>query len=189
VLSVNPYGHARIGSIGIPVADTQIKIVDKDNVAQPVGEAGELCAKGPQVMRGYWQRDDETQKVMIDGWLHTGDIAVVDADGFIRIVDRKKDMIIVSGFNVYPNEIENVISSHPDIIECAVVGIPDASSGEAVKAFVVSRNKQLTVDDVRSFAREHLTGYKVPHYVEFRDSLPKSNVGKILRRELRDGKA
>jgi long-chain acyl-CoA synthetase len=189
VLTINPSGHARLGTIGIPVADTKIKIVDDSDVLQPIGSAGELCAQGPQVMKGYWQRDDETQKTIINGWLHTGDIAIVDADGYIRIVDRKKDMIIVSGFNVYPNEIENVMSAHPDVVECAVVGVPSEKTGEAVKLFVVSRNPALTKENLQAFAREHLTGYKTPDIVEFRSSLPKSNVGKILRRELRDGKA
>lgn len=189
VLTINPSGHARLGTIGIPVADTKIKVVDDSDVLQPVGSAGELCAQGPQVMKGYWQRDDETQKTIINGWLHTGDIAIVDPDGYIRIVDRKKDMIIVSGFNVYPNEIENVMSAHPDVVECAVVGVPSEKTGEAVKLFVVSRNPALTAQDLKNFAREHLTGYKTPDIVEFRSSLPKSNVGKILRRELRDGKA
>jgi long-chain acyl-CoA synthetase len=185
VLTINPYGHARLGTIGIPVANTDIRIVDDNGMAQSPGSAGELCAKGPQVMRGYWQRDLATHETIIDGWLHTGDVAIVDEDGFIRIVDRKKDMIIVSGFNVYPNEIENVMSAHPDIIECAAVGVPDADSGEAVKLFVVARSITLDSEQLRAFAREELTGYKVPRFIEFRDSLPKSNVGKILRRELR----
>ncbi len=189
VLTINPYGAEKLGTIGIPVADVQIKIVDNDDVAQAVGEAGELCVQGPQVMSGYWQRDDETQKTIVKGWLHTGDVAVVDPDGYIRIVDRKKDMIIVSGFNVYPNEVENVMSAHPDVVECAVVGVPSEKTGEAVKLFVVSRNSALTQEDLKAYAHEHLTGYKAPDVIEFRDSLPKSNVGKILRRELRDGKA
>ncbi len=185
VLTLNPPGHARLGSIGIPLANTEIRIVDDFGQSLGVGEAGELCARGPQVMKGYWQREQATQETIIDGWLHTGDIAVVDEDGFIRIVDRKKDMIIVSGFNVYPNEIENVMSGHPDIIECAAVGVPDADSGEAVKLFVVARSITLDADQLRSWAREQLTGYKVPRHIEFREALPKSNVGKILRRELR----
>ncbi|MEZ5540038.1 MAG: AMP-binding protein [Pseudomonadales bacterium] len=189
VVTINPYGAAKLGTIGIPVADVTVKVVDNDDVVQPVGEAGELCVQGPQVMQGYWQRDDETQKTIINGWLHTGDIAVVDPDGYIRIVDRKKDMIIVSGFNVYPNEVENVMSAHPDVVECAVVGVPSEKTGEAVKLFVVSRNPALTKEDLKAYAREHLTGYKAPDAIEFRDSLPKSNVGKNLRRELRDGKA
>ncbi|MCC7516017.1 MAG: AMP-binding protein, partial [Pseudomonadales bacterium] len=185
VLTINPPGHARVGTIGIAVPSTAIKIVDGNRTSLPPGEAGELCAQGPQVMKGYWQRPEATQETVVDGWLYTGDIAVVDPDGYIRIVDRKKDMIIVSGFNVYPNEIENVMSKHPDVVECAAVGVPDAVSGEAVKLFVVSRNPALSEDELRSFARQELTAYKVPRHVEFRDSLPKSNVGKVLRRELR----
>lgn len=185
VLTINPPGNARLGTIGIPVASTAIKIVDDNGFALACGEPGELCAKGPQVMKGYWQREDATRETIVDGWLHTGDIAVVDDDGYIRIVDRKKDMIIVSGFNVYPNEIENVMSAHPDIVECAAVGIEDALSGEAVKLFVVPRSLTLDADQVKAFAREQLTAYKIPRQIEFRDSLPKSNVGKILRRELR----
>lgn len=185
VLTINPPGHARLGTIGIPVANTEIKIVDDNGVEQVLGVAGELCVQGPQVMKGYWQREEATRETIVDGWLHTGDIAVVDGDGFIRIVDRKKDMIIVSGFNVYPNEIENVMSAHPDIIECAAIGVPDANSGEAVKLFVVRRNAVLDIEQVKAYAREQMTAYKVPRYVEFRDELPKSNVGKILRRELR----
>lgn len=185
VLTVNPPGHARIGSIGIPLANTDIRIVDDNGVVQPIGVAGELCARGPQVMKGYWQREQATADTIVNGWLHTGDIAIVDPDGFVRIVDRKKDMIIVSGFNVYPNEIENVMSAHPDIFECAAIGVPDELTGEAVKLFVVSRNPELDVEQVRAFARKELTAYKVPKQVEFRETLPKSNVGKILRRELR----
>lgn len=186
VLTINPPGHARLGTIGIPVANTSIKIIAADGAVLPCGEAGELCAQGPQVMKGYWQRMDATSETIVDGWLHTGDMAVVDADGYLRIVDRKKDMIIVSGFNVYPNEIENVMSMHPDIIECAAIGVPDVLSGEAVKLFVVTRNLALDTDQVRAYAREQLTAYKVPRYVEFRTELPKSNVGKILRRDLRE---
>jgi long-chain acyl-CoA synthetase len=186
VLTVNPAGHARIGSIGMPLSNTDICIKDDNGITQAVGVAGELCARGPQIMKGYWQREQATAETIIDGWLHTGDIAVIDPDGFVRIVDRKKDMIIVSGFNVYPNDIESVMSSHPDVIECAAIGVPDALSGEAVKLFVVSRNAALDAEQVRAFARKELTAYKVPRYVEFRDTLPKSNVGKILRRELRE---
>ena len=185
VLTINPPGHARLGTIGIPVANTAIKIIDDNGLSLACGEPGELCAKGPQVMKGYWQRENATRETIVDGWLHTGDIAVVDDDGYIRIVDRKKDMIIVSGFNVYPNEIENVMSAHPDIVECAAVGVEDALSGEAVKLFVVPRTLTLDSDQVKAFAREQLTAYKIPRHVEFRESLPKSNVGKILRRELR----
>lgn len=186
VLTINPPGHVRLGTIGIPLTDTAIRIIDESGAELSPGEAGELCAYGPQIMKGYWQREEATRDTVVDGWLHTGDIAVVDDDGYIRIVDRKKDMIIVSGFNVFPNEIENVMSGHPDIVECAAVGVPDADSGEAVKLYVVSRSIMLDSEQVRAYAREQLTGYKVPRYVEFRDELPKSNVGKILRRELRD---
>ncbi|HSC75343.1 MAG TPA: AMP-binding protein [Pseudomonadales bacterium] len=185
VLTINPPGHIKLGTIGIPVTSTAICIMDDNGIEKAVGEAGELCAQGPQVMKGYWQREDATRDTIVNDWLHTGDIAVVDADGYIRIVDRKKDMIIVSGFNVYPNEIENVMSTHPDIIECAAVGVPDVESGEAVKLFIVSRSAMLDTEQVKAYAREQLTGYKVPRYIEFRDELPKSNVGKILRRELR----
>ena len=186
VLTINPSERIQLGTIGIPVANTAIRIVDENNIEQPTGIAGELCAQGPQVMKGYWQREEATRETIVDGWLRTGDIAVVDEDGFIRIVDRKKDMIIVSGFNVYPNEIENVMSAHPDIVECAAIGVPDVERGEAVKLFVVSRSITLDIEQVTVYAREQLTGYKVPRHIEFRDELPKSNVGKILRRELRD---
>ena len=168
---------------------TDISIRDDDGKEVPLGEAGEICAKGPQVMAGYWNRPDETAKVMTaDGYFRTGDIGVMDADGYIKIVDRKKDMILVSGFNVYPNEIEEVIASHPGVLECAVIGVPDDKSGEAVKLFVVKKDPTLTAEDVIEFCREQLTGYKVPKQIEFRTDLPKTNVGKILRRELRDEK-
>ena len=153
----------------------------------PLGQPGEICIRGPQVMAGYWNRPDETAKVMDkDGWFATGDIGVMDERGFVRIVDRKKDMILVSGFNVYPNEIEAVVVMHPGVLECAAVGVPDAKSGEAVKLFVVKKDEALTAEDVLKHCREHLTGYKCPRDVEFRKELPKTNVGKILRRELRD---
>ncbi len=153
----------------------------------PLGQPGEICISGPQVMAGYWQRPDETAKVMTtDGCFMTGDIGVMDERGFVRIVDRKKDMILVSGFNVYPNEIEGVVAMHPGVLECAAVGVPDTKSGEAVKLFVVKKDQALTADEVIKHCREHLTGYKCPRDVEFRAELPKSNVGKILRRELRD---
>jgi long-chain acyl-CoA synthetase len=153
----------------------------------PFGEAGELCVRGPQVMKGYWQRPDATAEVIDnEGWFKTGDIAIIQADGFIKIVDRKKDMINVSGFKVFPNEVEDALSGHPDIVEVAVVGVPDSQGSEIVKAFIVTANESLTVEQVRTFAKETLTAYKVPHLIEFRKELPKSNVGKILRRELRD---
>jgi long-chain acyl-CoA synthetase len=152
-----------------------------------LGQPGELMARGPQVMKEYWNRPDETRSVMRSGWFATGDIAVMDSDGYFKIVDRKKDMILVSGFNVYPNEVEDVLAAHPDVLEVAVVGMPDSASGESVKAFVVSRRPELVAEELKSFARERLTPYKVPKSFEFRDSLPKSNVGKILRKELRQG--
>ncbi len=185
VVSINPAGHARIGTIGLAVPSTEIKIISDDGESLPVGEIGELCVRGPQVTQGYWQNAEATSKTIIDGWLYTGDIAQVEADGFMRIVDRKKDMIIVSGFNVYPNEIENVVAMHPDVMECAAIGVPDSGSGETVKLFVVARNASLTAEALRAFAKENLTAYKVPRQIEFRNELPKSNVGKVLRRELR----
>jgi len=187
VVSVNPATANRIGTIGCPVPSTEIRLLDNEGNEVAVGEAGELCVRGPQVMMGYWQRDDETAKVMTeDGFFMTGDIAIVTDEGYLKIVDRKKDMIVVSGFNVYPNEIEDVVVSHPDVIECAAVGVPDARTGEAVKVFVVSSNPALSEADLQAWCRETLTGYKVPKQFVFRDDLPKSNVGKILRRELRD---
>ncbi|WGD53439.1 long-chain fatty acid--CoA ligase [Bradyrhizobium sp. CB1650] len=177
------------GSIGIPVPSTWISIRDDDGNEVPLGQPGEICAKGPQVMAGYWNRPDETAKVMTaDGYFRTGDIGVMDERGYTKIVDRKKDMILVSGFNVYPNEIEEVIASHPGVLECAVIGIPDSKSGEAVKAFVVKKDPNLTAEDVIKYCQEQLTGYKVPKHIEFRTDLPKTNVGKILRRQLRDEK-
>jgi long-chain acyl-CoA synthetase len=177
------------GSIGIPVPSTFISIRDDDGNEVPLGEAGEICAKGPQVMAGYWNRPDETARVMTaDGYFRTGDIGVMGPDGYIKIVDRKKDMILVSGFNVYPNEIEEVIAGHPGVLECAVIGVPDEKSGEAVKAFVVKKDPNLTAADIVRFCHEQLTNYKVPRHIEFRTELPKTNVGKILRRQLRDEK-
>jgi long-chain acyl-CoA synthetase len=177
------------GSIGIPVPSTYISIRDDDGNELSFGEAGEICAKGPQVMAGYWNRPDETAKVMTaDGYFRTGDIGVMAPDGYIKIVDRKKDMILVSGFNVYPNEIEEVIAGYPGVLECAVIGVADEKSGEAVKAFVVKKDPNLTAEDVTKFCHEQLTNYKVPKHIEFRTELPKTNVGKILRRQLRDEK-
>lgn len=177
------------GTIGIPVPSTWISIRDDDGNEVPLGQPGEICAKGPQVMSGYWNRPEETAKVMTaDGYFRTGDIGVMDERGYTKIVDRKKDMILVSGFNVYPNEIEEVIASHPGVLECAVIGVPDSGSGEAVKAFVVKKDPNLVAEDVIKFCREQLTGYKVPKQIEFRTDLPKTNVGKILRRQLRDEK-
>ena len=177
------------GTIGLPVPSTWLSIRDDDGNELPIGEAGEICAKGPQVMAGYWNRPDETAKVMTsDGYFRTGDIGVMSADGYTKIVDRKKDMILVSGFNVYPNEIEDVIASHPGVLECAVIGVTDARSGEAVKAFVVKKDPALTAEDIIKYCATQLTNYKVPKQIEFRTDLPKTNVGKILRRELRDEK-
>ncbi|WP_407115313.1 long-chain fatty acid--CoA ligase [Bradyrhizobium sp. LMG 9283] len=174
------------GTIGIPVPSTWISIRDDDGNEVPLGQPGEICAKGPQIMSGYWNRPEETAKVMTaDGYFRTGDIGIMDEKGYTKIVDRKKDMILVSGFNVYPNEIEEVIASHPGVLECAVIGIPDSKSGEAVKAFVVRKDPNLTGEAVIKFCNEQLTGYKVPKQIEFRNDLPKTNVGKILRRQLR----
>ncbi|MCA6062561.1 AMP-binding protein [Thalassolituus marinus] len=187
VVSFNPPGHIKLGTIGMPVASTLCKVIDEEGNELPIGEAGELCVKGPQVMKGYWQRPEATAETITeDGWLKTGDMAVISEDGYMKIVDRKKDMIIVSGFNVYPNEVEDVVVSHPDIVEAAAIGIPDPKSSEAVKVFVVSKNQDLTAAAVKDWCRERLTAYKVPRHIEFRDELPKTNVGKILRRELRD---
>ncbi|MHC2635409.1 acyl-CoA synthetase (AMP-forming)/AMP-acid ligase II [Bradyrhizobium liaoningense] len=175
------------GSIGIPVPSTYISIRDDDGNEVPLGQPGEICAKGPQVMSGYWNRPEDTAKVMTaDGYFRTGDIGIMDEKGYTKIVDRKKDMILVSGFNVYPNEVEEVIASHPGVLECAVIGMPDSKSGEAVKAFVVRKDPNLTAEAVIAFCHEQLTGYKVPKHIEFRTDLPKTNVGKILRRQLRD---
>jgi len=175
------------GSIGVPMPSTEVEIRDDNDHALPLGEAGEICIRGPQVMAGYWQRPDETAKVLgADGFLHTGDIGIMDAKGFIRIVDRKKDMIIVSGFKVFPNEIEQVVAMHPGVLECAVIGVPDPHSGEVPKVYVVKKDPNLTEQDVLEHCRRELTGYKRPKYVEFRAELPKTNVGKILRRALRE---
>lgn len=188
VVTVNPTDIQEYnGTIGIPLPSTDVRIVDTETgEVLPQGEAGELQVKGPQVMVGYLNRPEETAQIMKDGWFSTGDIAVMDSDGFFRIVDRKKDMILVSGFNVYPNEIEDVIAAHPKVLEVAAVGVPHEASGEQVKLFVVRKDPSLTEKELIQYARENLTGYKVPKLVEFRDELPKSNVGKILRRELRD---
>jgi len=189
-LTCNPADTDKFtGTIGLPVPSTWLSIRDDDGNELPLGEAGEICAKGPQVMAGYWNRPDETAKVMTaDGYFRTGDVGVMDEQGYTKIVDRKKDMILVSGFNVYPNEIEEVIASHPGVLECAVIGVPDAKSTEAVKAFVVKKDSNLTAEDIVKFCATQLTAYKVPKHVEFRNELPKTNVGKILRRELRDEK-
>jgi long-chain acyl-CoA synthetase len=178
------------GTIGLPFPSTEISIRDDDDRELPVGQAGEVCIRGPQVMAGYWNRPDETAKVMTpDGYFKSGDVGVMDARGYVKIVDRKKDMILVSGFNVYPNEIEDVVAKLPGVFEVAAVGVKDATSGEAVKLFIVRRDQHLTEADVLAYCKERLTGYKRPRTIEFRTELPKSNVGKILRRELRDGNA
>ncbi|WP_267225844.1 long-chain-fatty-acid--CoA ligase [Dyella silvae] len=176
-------------SIGLPIPSTDVAIWSEDNQPLAIGEVGELMVHGPQVMKGYWQRPDETAKVLgADGWLHTGDVARMDENGYVYIVDRKKDMILVSGFNVYPNEVEDVVMQHPGVAEVAAVGVPDEHSGEVVKLFVVRKDPNLTVEELKKFCHDNLTGYKRPKIIEFRDALPKSNVGKILRRELRDEK-
>ena len=188
VASVNPIEHIQLGSIGIPVPSTQFKVINDDGQELTQGEIGELCIKGPQVMKGYWQRPEATDEVIdADGWFKTGDIGVIQEDGYIRIVDRKKDMILVSGFNVYPNELEDVLASLPGVLQCAAIGVPDEKSGEAIKLFVVVKpGESLTKEQVMQHMHDNLTGYKRPRYVEFRESLPTTNVGKILRRELRD---
>jgi long-chain acyl-CoA synthetase len=185
VLAFNPLGKAREGSIGVPVPSTHLACVDDAGHPVAIGERGEIAAKGPQVMTGYWRNPDETAQVLKEGWFLTGDIGVMDPDGYFYIVDRKKDMVVVSGFNVYPNEVEDCLAAHPGILECAVIGVPSDETGEAVKAFVVAKDQSLSSEDIRSHCKAHLTAYKVPKFVEFRESLPKSNVGKILRKDLR----
>lgn len=187
LVSVNPYDiRFHSGSIGLPVPSTDIKLVDEQGDEVGEGEPGELCIKGPQVMLGYWQHPAATDDVLKNGWLHSGDIVTVDHEGFIRIVDRKKDMILVSGFNVYPNEIEDVLMLHHKVREAAAIGVPNDISGETVKICVVKKDPSLTKEELIAHCKKHLTGYKIPRIVEFREELPKTNVGKILRRELRD---
>ncbi len=187
VISMNPLDAIQLGSIGLPVSNTEIKIVDDQGEEVAIDATGEICVRGPQVMKGYWQRPEATAETIdADGWLHTGDIGLIQPDGYLRIVDRKKDMILVSGFNVYPNEIEDVVATLGGVLESAAVGVQDAKSGEAVKLFVVRKDPKLTEADVLAHCRANLTGYKVPRSIVFRDALPKSPVGKILRRELRD---
>ncbi len=189
VACTNPYGQsARIGSVGIPVVGTGLKVIDDQGAELPLGERGELCIQGPQVMRGYWQQPEATAEALdAHGWFKTGDIAVIDPDGYVRIVDRKKDLIIVSGFNVYPNEIEDVVMAHPQVANCAAIGVADERSGEAVKLFVVARDPQLTTAELMAYCKANFTGYKLPREIVLRDALPMTPVGKILRRELRDG--
>ncbi|QJC77989.1 long-chain-fatty-acid--CoA ligase FadD2 [Pseudomonas umsongensis] len=188
VACTNPYGdQSRIGTVGLPVPGTTLKVINDDGVEQPLGERGELCIKGPQIMKGYWQKPEATNEVLdAEGWFKSGDIAVIDPDGFVRIVDRKKDMIIVSGFNVYPNEIEDVVMAHPKVANCAVIGVPDERSGEAVKLFVVAREAGVSLEELKAYCKENFTAYKVPKHIVLRESLPMTPVGKILRRELRD---
>lgn len=187
VATCNPIdGTERIGTIGIPLPNTDVKIIDDNGKDLPTGERGEICIKGPQVMKGYWNRPEETAKVMDGEWFKTGDIAVIDHDGFVKIVDRKKEMILVSGFNVYPNEVENAIAMHPKVLETGVIGMPDDKSTEKVVAYVVAKDKSLTPQELIAHCREQLTSYKVPKEVYFADELPKTNVGKILRRKIKE---
>lgn len=186
VLCCNPLdGNHKRGTIGIPMPSTEIGIFDDDGNQLPQGQAGEICARGPQVMRGYWNQDN-TGVFFHNEWFRTGDIGVMDAEGYFKIVDRKKDMIKVSGFNVYPNEIENVLAGHPKVLEVVAIGVPDAKSGEVIKVFVVKKDQTLTEDELRKYAHENLTNYKVPRHFEFKTELPKTNVGKILRRALKE---
>ncbi|MBY0496541.1 MAG: AMP-binding protein [Cyanobacteria bacterium] len=186
VATLNPFQRPKREAIGVPVPGTDVRFVDGDGRDVPHGEVGELWVKGPQVMQGYWQRPDESAKVLRDGWLATGDIAKMDEDGYIQIVDRKKDMILVSGFNVYPNEVEAVVAAHPGVADTAVVGVPDDECGEIVVAFVTRKDPAVTEEDIRQHCKKSLTGYKVPRIVVFKNDLPKSNVGKVLRKDLRD---
>ena len=190
VATANPADSSEFsGTIGLPISSTEIAILDDAGKPLPTGEIGEIAIRGPQVMEGYWQRPEETAQVMTaDGFFRSGDIGFMDERGYVSIVDRKKDMVLVSGFNVYPNEVEGVVAMHPGVLECAVVGVPDSGSGEAVKLFVVRRDPDLTAESLMAFCHEQLTGYKRPKHIEFRNELPKTNVGKILRRELRDSK-
>lgn len=187
VVTINPPANVKLGTVGRPIAGTRLRVVSDEGADVPKGEKGELWVQGPQVMKGYWQNESATREALTeDGWFKTGDYAQVDDEGYVRIVDRKKDMIIVSGFNVFPSEIEEVVNAHPDIYESAVIGVPDESSGEIVKLFAVLKNSSLTVEQLRAYCKENLTAYKVPKQVEFVKELPKSNVGKVLRRELRE---
>lgn len=185
VVSMNPLGFQKMGSAGIPIPGTEIKVIDDQGLEQEVGGEGELCVRGDQVMMGYWNCSEKTQETIVDGWLHTGDIVKVDEQGYIKVVDRLKDMIIVSGFNVYPNELEQALTVHPDVSQCAAIGMPDPKAGEVVKMFVVSANSELTEEQVIDYCKQTMAGYKVPKSVEFRDQLPMSNVGKVLRKDLR----
>ncbi len=190
VATANPADATEFtGTIGLPISSTEIAILDDEGNHLPVGETGEIAIRGPQVMKGYWQRPDDTAQVMTsDGFFRSGDIGFMDASGYVTIVDRKKDMVLVSGFNVYPNEVEGVVALHPGVLECAVIGVPDPNSGEAVKLFVVRRDPELSTEELIAYCQDQLTAYKRPKFIEFRDELPKTNVGKILRRELRESK-
>jgi long-chain acyl-CoA synthetase len=186
VVCCNPLnGSDRVGTIGMPFPSTEVRFIGEDGKDAPPGQPGELIVRGPQVMKSYWNQPAETANVLREGWLWTGDIAQVDDSGYVKIVDRKKDMILVSGFNVYPNEVEDVVAQHPDVAEVGAIGVPDEKSGEAVKVVVVKRRAELTSEELIAFCRERLAGYKVPKQVEFRTELPKTNVGKVLRRALR----
>ena len=185
VISMNPLGFQKIGTAGIPVSGTDIKVVDDQGIEQLVDGIGELCIRGGQVMAGYWKQPEQTAETIVEGWLHTGDIVSVNKDGYISIVDRLKDMIIVSGFNVYPNELEQVLTGHPSVAQCAAIGVADAKAGEVVKMFVVKADKSLTQDEVIEFCSQNMAGYKVPKQVEFREELPTTNVGKVLRKDLK----
>jgi len=185
VISMNPLGFQKIGTAGIPVSGTDIKVVDDQGIEQLVDGIGELCIRGGQVMAGYWKQPEQTAETIVEGWLHTGDIVSVDKDGYISIVDRLKDMIIVSGSNVYPNELEQVLTGHPSVAQCAAIGVADAKAGEVVKMFVVKADKSLTQDEVIEFCSQNMAGYKVPKQVEFREELPTTNVGKVLRKDLK----
>ena len=189
-----PLGMPWNGSIGLPVSSTEVTIRDEaftelspwDGKAEIERHTREICVRGPQVMRGYWKNPEETARTIQNGWLKTGDIGYIDENGYVTITDRKKDMILVSGFNVYPNEVERVVMTHPGVAECAVIGVPDEKSGEAVRLVIVRKDPNLTKEDIIAYCKTQLTGYKRPHQIEFRDSLPKTPIGKILRRELRD---
>ena len=185
IISMNPPGFERIGTAGIPIPGTEIKVIDEAGNEQLVDGVGELCIRGDQVMAGYWNQPEQTAQIVVDGWLHTGDIVTVDNEGYITIVDRLKDMIIVSGFNVYPNELEQVLTTHQDVSQCAAVGVPDDKAGEVVKMFIVRSNSSLTESQVIEFCKKNMAGYKVPKVIEFRDSLPMTNVGKVLRKDLK----
>jgi long-chain acyl-CoA synthetase len=188
VITANPLALGEFnGSVGLPLPSTEVGIFDDEDKPLAIGEAGEICARGPQIMAGYWQRPEPTAKIMFgDGWLRTGDVGRMDEQGFVYIEDRLKDLIIVSGFNVYPSEIEDVVVSHPGVVEAAVIGVKDAGTGESIKLFVVRSDLDLTEQELIDFCRERLTGYKIPQQVEFRADLPKTNVGKVLKRVLRD---